>query len=183
MFVTAFIIIPHFFDKRRVMAMSMAASGVGVGILSFSVFTSYLLTTVEWRWTLRVYAGFSLVGGLCGLLFKPLIIEREDEENNTSNNNNEEKTEIKSNICASRCSDFIAECFPKDILKNPIFVLMCFQMICFSYSYMVPFHYTPERAQHLGISEINSAFLLSIIGFFTILNRLTFGWFGKFKIN
>ena len=165
--------------------MGIVTSGMGVGILVFSVATGYLLTTFEWRWTLRLFAAASLLCMVCGLVYEPLSF---DDQNDNQSNNARSKYRNKSrnkynNVCVSCCPGFLAECFPKDTMKNPILALMCLQMFCFFYSYLVPYQYIPVRAQHLGVSEMNSSYLISSAGLSTILCRLTFGLFGNFAIS
>ncbi|KAF9367058.1 hypothetical protein CPB97_006428, partial [Podila verticillata] len=62
----------HWFEKRRGLAMGIAASGSGLGGFFLAPLTQYLVDRVGIYWTLRVLAIYSLVvcGGASMLMFE-----------------------------------------------------------------------------------------------------------------
>ena len=80
--------------------------------------------------------------------------------------------------CCICCPAPMSEYFSGEPFRNPIFYTMCFSIIMFCFGYHVPYTYTPERAQKLGLSAGQSSFLVSIMGIANVVSRLTFGWIG-----
>ena len=204
MYVTSMVAVQHYFDTKRAMATGIAVSGSGVGTLTFGIATSSMIDSLGWRWTLRVQAVIILLGIVCGLLYRPLP-EEYDIESSESIEKTEEKTalmngsqeqyggtstsgaqglinkqeeEQRAKCCC--CPQPVADYFDSDLFKNPIFYLVCFSVVMFCFGYHVPYTYTPERAQQLGVSPRQSSFLVSIMGIANVVSRLLFGWVGKF---
>lgn len=81
-FVTAVVSIAFWFEKRRSIALGLAASGTGFGTIVFSPLSTFLLFEFGWRGTLLIIAGFFLNMCVCGALMRDpeWIIEEEKRE-------------------------------------------------------------------------------------------------------
>lgn len=78
-FVTAVVSIAFWFDKRRTLAMSLAASGTGFGTAVYSPLATWFLHEYGWRGTLLITAGLFANICVCGALMvdPQWIIEEE----------------------------------------------------------------------------------------------------------
>ncbi len=194
MYVTSMVAVQHWFDRKRAMATGLAVSGSGVGTLVFGFLTQYLLDTFDWQWTLRIEALIMLLGVVCGALFRPLphaeqvsedsirLSDSQKQEQQIRNGRRWEEPEEEdieeSNGCCGDCGSLMQETFDFSLFKNPVFALYCFVIVMFCFGYHVPYTYTPERAQGLGVDPAPAAFLVSIMGISNVCARLMFGWVG-----
>ncbi len=191
MYVTSMVAVQHWFDRKRAMATGLAVSGSGVGTLVFGFLTQYLIDTVDWQWTLRVEALIMLLGVICGILFRPLpdvedmedsirLTDSQKQEREIQNGPRwaqEEEEEENPGFCGD-CGGILKEMFDFSLFLNPVFAMYCFVIVMFCFGYHVPYTYTPERAQGLGVSPQPAAFLVSIMGISNVCARLIFGWLG-----
>ncbi|XP_056642873.1 monocarboxylate transporter 9-like [Diorhabda sublineata] len=81
-FVTAVVSIAFWFEKKRTVALGLAASGTGFGTALYSPLATWLLSEYGWRGTLLITAGFFANMCVCGALMRDpdWIIEEEKEE-------------------------------------------------------------------------------------------------------
>ncbi|CAG9838628.1 unnamed protein product [Diabrotica balteata] len=81
-FVTAVVSIAFWFEKKRTIALGLAASGTGFGTAVYSPLATWLLFEYGWRGTLLITAGFFANMCVCGALMRDpdWIIEEEREE-------------------------------------------------------------------------------------------------------
>ncbi|KAJ8933232.1 hypothetical protein NQ314_014148 [Rhamnusium bicolor] len=81
-FVTAVVSIAFWFEKRRTIALGLAASGTGFGTVVFSPLSTCLLNEYHWRGTLLIVAGFFANMCVCGMLMRDpdWIIEEEEKK-------------------------------------------------------------------------------------------------------
>lgn len=78
-FVTAVVSIAFWFDKRRTLAMSLAASGTGFGTAVYSPLATWLFREYGWRGTLLITAGLFANICVCGaLMIDPQWIVEEE---------------------------------------------------------------------------------------------------------
>ncbi|CAG9812474.1 unnamed protein product [Phaedon cochleariae] len=78
--VTAVVSIAFWFEKRRTVALGLAASGSGFGTAVYSPLATWLLAEYGWRGTLLITAGFFANMCVCGALMRdPEWIKEEDE--------------------------------------------------------------------------------------------------------
>ena len=191
MYVTSMVAVQHWFDRKRAMATGLAVSGSGVGTLVFGFLTQYLLDSFDWQWTLRIEALIMLLGVVCGILFRPLpqngdisddsmhLTDSQKPEHEIKNGRRwHEDQEEENTGCCGDCGSILKETFDFSLFKNPVFTLYCFVIVMFCFGYHVPYTYTPERAQQLGVDAQSASFLVSIMGISNVCARLIFGWLG-----
>ena len=191
MYVTSMVAVQHWFDRKRAMATGLAVSGSGVGTLVFGFLTQYLLDSFDWQWTLRIEALIMLLGVICGILFRPLpksedisddsmhLTDSQKQENDIKNGRRwQEEEEDQNKGCCGDCGSLLKETFDFSLFKRPVFALYCFVIVMFCFGYHVPYTYTPERAQGLGVDPQSASFLVSIMGISNVCARLIFGWLG-----
>ncbi|XP_018575240.1 monocarboxylate transporter 14-like [Anoplophora glabripennis] len=110
-FVTAVVSIAFWFEKRRTVALGLAASGTGFGTVVFSPLSTCLLFEFGWRGTLLIVAGLFANMCVCGMLMRDpdWINETEDKKAKKLN---------KTPSCASSRKSSISIQDLKETLKN-----------------------------------------------------------------
>ena len=72
-FVSSLKIVRNYFDKRQSIAIGIASTGQGLGILVLSQVLQSLATALSWRNSLRIVAGALLLNGVLPLVYDPYI--------------------------------------------------------------------------------------------------------------
>ncbi len=79
----AFTIIPHYFEKKRGMAVGLTQAGVGIGLLTFSALNTYLVSTYGVQGALLILSAISLHAIPLGILLRnPSSSQPQHEEPN-----------------------------------------------------------------------------------------------------
>ena len=68
--------------------------------------------------------------------------------------------------------------FRLSLLKNPVQVMFCLAIVCFSFGYHVPYTFTPERAASYNIESSKCSLLVSIMALTNVVSRIVFGCLG-----
>ncbi|KAK3831243.1 MAG: major facilitator superfamily domain-containing protein [Linnemannia elongata] len=129
----------HWFEKKRGLAMGIAASGSGLGGFFLAPLTQFLIDRFEVWWTLRALGVYSLVicGGASLLLFERDKSDREQRWN-------EEKQYRK-----ETGQSFVLPEYTKGL---PFATLVVFQFVL-SMSYLTPIYFMELYSTHIGISK------------------------------
>ncbi|CAH1115988.1 unnamed protein product [Phaedon cochleariae] len=91
-FVTAVVSLAFWFERRRTVAVGLAASGAGFGTIVFAPLTTRLLEGYGWRGTMLVLAGGFLNMCVCGAVMRdPAWIVRETQEKKSLKSNKDDK--------------------------------------------------------------------------------------------
>ena len=104
MYLCAYVMIGHYFEKRRALATGIASCGSGVGTFVFAPLSVGLLDLYGWKGSMWIIAGIILNGVVCGATFCPF-------ENKS--------TEIDKEYKKPKLMDW-------SLLKNPPFMVFCF---------------------------------------------------------
>ncbi|KAF7730847.1 hypothetical protein EC973_001365 [Apophysomyces ossiformis] len=153
MYVTAIGVCPQWFDKRRGLALGLAASGSGIGGLVLPFVLSPLNNSLGAPWTYRIL-GFICLG--CDLLACAFIKEKYPR-----------KTGRK------KLSDIIK----LDVLKDSNYVLWCLGSVISLMGYFVPYFFVPTYAtQHLGLDSTQGSTLIAVMSAANFIGRITVGF-------
>ena len=108
------------------------------------------------------------------------LTDSQKHENDIKNGRRwqQEEEEDQNKGCCGDCGSLLKETFDFSLFKRPVFALYCFVIVMFCFGYHVPYTYTPERAQGLGVDPQSASFLVSIMGISNVCARLIFGWLG-----
>ena len=196
MYTTSVVIVQHYFDKKRPLATGITVSGSGVGTLAFGFITHKLLDSVGWQWTMRVQALCMLICIIFGAFYKPLkealppintvgkeaskLLRDQSVENDygTSISHEKEKCSANQNEKISFIESF-RRFFRVPVFRNPMLYMLCASVVTFCFGLHVPYTYTPERAQKLGLSAAQSSHLISIMGISNVVSRVASGLIGE----
>lgn len=96
-FIAANVIIGLYFTSKRALAVGIAMSGSGVGVLAYSYFAENMLNYYGWRSTVLLLAGIALHCVIFGSLSRPLKWKLKSQtkslSNSNSNSNSSQETE------------------------------------------------------------------------------------------
>ena len=73
MYLCAYVMIGHYFEKRRALATGIASCGSGVGTFVFAPLSVGPLDLYGWKGSMWIIAGIILNGVVCGAPFSPFI--------------------------------------------------------------------------------------------------------------
>ena len=91
-FVSSLEIVRRCFDKRKSIAIGIASTGQGLGIVILSQVLQSLVTVLSWRNSLRIVAGALVLNGLLALLYDPKIEPVSSGELLSSEENRQRRT-------------------------------------------------------------------------------------------
>ena len=72
--------VSFYFEKRRSIAIGIAACGTGIGTFTFAPLANALLSEYSWKGTALIEAGILLNCIICGMVFRPLNIRNEKHQ-------------------------------------------------------------------------------------------------------
>lgn len=145
-------IIEQHFHRNRFQAVSVAAGGVGTGIIAFPFMIKHLLEFYAWRGTLLLLAGMAFNLCVCGALMFPVPKAKE-----------------------VRLQPLLS-CFP---LRNPIFHGLCISNFFWSFGSTIVYMYLPAYAINENTDLESSYLLVSCIGIASFTSRTIFAFMGR----
>ena len=149
------------FDKHLITALSLATTGIGIGIFIFPILIQTTMSYYDWKGTLVIVGGILLNLVVCGATFP--------------NNTRKGWRDIsKLHRKAKPNAEPKQKCFNMKMFTNHHYVLLCMNSLFASFGQSVVYIHLVAYSQSLGISEYKSALLISTIGVCNIIGRLLF---------
>ena len=171
MYVPAVVSVGYYFDKKRALATGIVCSGSGAGTFILAPLASFLLSALGgWRGAMKVFGGLCLFCVLCGLSFRPLPKKPSKKEANDDAEGQDED-ETKPNCLRTIINE---SCNPR-LLTNAPFMLLCFSNLFATQGLYIPYVFLPKLAIERGVSDVNAAFLISIVGICNTIGRILSG--------
>ena len=78
--------------------------------------------------------------------------------------------------CSPEMKEALHQMTDFSLLRDPIFLLFAVSNFFTSIGFCVPYLYLPDKAQLMGMTENQGAFLISVIGIANTVGRIVFGW-------
>ena len=174
------------FDKHLITALSIATTGIGIGIFIFPILLQTTMSYYDWKGTLVMVGGILLNLVACGATFpnntrkrwrdiqklqpkaKPKV-ESRPHRTKSDVDNMEHTLAPRTDIAEPKQRSFNAKMF-----TNHHYVLLCVNSLCAIFGQSVVYIHLVAYSQSLGISEYKSALLISTIGVCNIIGRLLF---------
>uniref|UniRef100_A0A8C1WKK3 Monocarboxylate transporter 13 n=1 Tax=Cyprinus carpio TaxID=7962 RepID=A0A8C1WKK3_CYPCA len=165
----------QYFTVRRSLAIGLGFTGVGLASFAFSPLFQYLVEVYAWRGALLVLGGLSFNMIACGALIRPLgkpkvVLKTENL--------------TKLNKCSSLLSR-IFEGFELSLLSHRGFLTYAVAITFFNAGYFIPYIHLVAHSRHIGFTEYQAAFVISVTGVADIVGRVASGWFsdlGKIRM-
>ncbi|KAG0170574.1 hypothetical protein DFQ30_002291 [Apophysomyces sp. BC1015] len=153
MYVTAIGVCPQWFDKRRGLALGLAASGSGIGGLVLPFVLSPLNKSLGAPWTYRIL-GFICLG--CDLLACVFIKEKYPRKKGRKK---------------------LSDIFKLDVLKDINYVLWCAGSVISLMGYFVPYFFIPTYAtKYLGLDATQASTFIAVMSAANFIGRITVGF-------
>ena len=102
MYLSAYVMIGHYFEKYRALATGIASCGSGIGTFIFAPLSVLLINSFAWKGAILIISGIVLNGVVYSMIFRPIPKQ-------INSDGTEEKTKLM---------DFT-------LLKNPAFLIFC----------------------------------------------------------
>ncbi|XP_057183937.1 monocarboxylate transporter 13 isoform X2 [Triplophysa rosa] len=150
----------QYFTTRRSLAMGLGFTGIGLASFAFSPLFQYLVEVYAWRGALLILGGLSFNMIACGALIRPIWNPKAVAK--TSSNHN-------------KCSR-IHECFEISLLSHRGFLTYTLAITFFNAGYFIPYVHLVAHSRHIGFSEYQAAFVISVTGVADIVGRVVSGW-------
>lgn len=155
--------IVDYFVKRLSLAVGIMASASAIGMLVITQVTQGLLDTIGWQGTLRGFAGFYLLCGLCSLVFVPVDRSNNNKGSMVADKKAEEKGDLS-------------------LLRNRPFLVLLSSFMVVNLSFYVPtVHIIKHCEQELNISGDKASMLFIYLAIASFFSRHFFCKLGEFR--
>ncbi|KAI8393540.1 major facilitator superfamily domain-containing protein [Radiomyces spectabilis] len=154
LWVIAMGITPQWFNRRRGLALGLAASGGGIGGLVFPFFLTPLNNTLGVGWTYRILGFVCLV---CDVI--TCIV-------------------IKEKFPAKKRMKKLSAILSLDVLKNSTFVIWIIGSVISLAGYFVPYFFVPSYASYIGLTPSQSSVLIAVMSAANFTGRVVVGQIG-----
>ena len=163
-------VVSRWFDKKRGIAIGIATSGTGLGTLVVAPLAAYLISNLGWRMS---YMVLGLVAWLV-VISLAMLLKRDPREIGDLPDG------VKSSVTRGELMDREVDSQQLGLsigqaLRNKNFWLMFTIWLSFGVCLSLIMTHIVPHATDLGISPIQASTILSLIGGFQILSRLSVG--------
>lgn len=157
-YLPAIMAVTHYFEQKRHLAMGLATSGLGVGMVIYPPVYRLLVDEYGWRQTMLLSGGIILNLCVCGAVIFP----------------------IKNDHTAHRTHK--SKLLHMSMLKKENVTKLAVNNLLLWLGVLALFLHIPAYAKTLGINDILSSLLISMIGITTFSGRIAYGcvvhWLG-----
>ena len=179
MYFLSIFVVQNYFEDNMVESCAFILIGFQTGLIAIGPLIQLCLNIASWRWAMRMLALVCLPTLMGVVVFTPIkhnINAHQEEqtlfcENGAGIANEKITSELHfiEEIPQTMLQRFLR--FIKFYLRGD-FVLSAAAFFCFQWVYICPCAFLPLRAQTLGISDMDSSFLLTIFGAGGLVLRL-----------
>jgi len=205
MYVPAVTAVGYWFEKKRSLVTGISTCGSGFGTIVLAPVVTALEGSLGWQWCNRIVACFCLACSLLGATMKPVPKKQKDDEDSiTELKKQNENPIIKNGACVATNEDdsidgSVVPALEEDssklvkteqedkvvpaqkengyitVLKNVPFLFVMLGNLPAVMGLYIPYMFLPGITQQRGMSEEQSALLISLIGFFNTGGRIVSG--------
>ena len=161
-----------YFDKRYALATGIIGAGFSIGLVVFPPLMEVLITHFGLKGALQITSAVMANVCVCGFLLRPSDQNNEPTKTGTVKANEEMQENRKSKLCNSNILTNVAKDFELSLFRRVRFLLqgvLSGLLYCGIYGYFV---YLYPYSISVGISDINSSFLISVSGICHLIARL-----------
>lgn len=154
-YVPSVVIVGLFFDKRRNLAMGLAAAGFACGNFIFAPLLRVLIHLLGWRGAMIISSGLCLNCCVLGAMLCPVTLWTKEYE--------EKSQPPKATLSAL---------FNISLLRDPKFVIFLLNNILWNIGSLILLVICTDYAWHRGIPKDKGAVLVSTVGFGSLIGRV-----------
>ncbi|XP_006009537.1 monocarboxylate transporter 13-like isoform X2 [Latimeria chalumnae] len=166
--------VSRYFKRRRVLAVGMVLTGVGIGSFVLSLLFQVLIDTFAWRGTLHILSAVVLNLCVCGALLRPIALQddlRQPNDKRTINGNK-----------GLHCFRELTSIFDFSLMKQRAFFVFCLATVMISMGYFMPYVHLVAHGSSLGLTKYEAAFVISLTSITDTVARLFSGWLADLKL-
>jgi len=203
MYVPAVTAVGYWFEKKRSLVTGISTCGSGFGTIVFAPVVTALEASLGWQWCNRIVAIFCLSCAALGATMKPVPRKKKDDEDSITELKNQNPIIKNGAYVAKEEIDFIDGTAPASldaddsklvkedtevetvvapkengyltVLKNVPFLMVMLGNLPAVMGLYIPYMFLPGITQQRGMTEADSALLISLIGFFNTGGRIVSG--------
>ncbi|XP_067672005.1 monocarboxylate transporter 9-like [Haliotis asinina] len=164
-----------YYNKHTSLATGVATAGSGLGMTVFPMIVGYLIDVYTWRGSLIIVAGLMLNLFVFGLLLRPLPRYKKRAEDETMLENIEQKSNHDNEKREKRFRHFFVFCvFEFDVffVSNILWNMGLNMVVTFGPDFILT---------SLGVTSIEAAYVLTVLGLCTFVGSLVTGFLGNFR--
>jgi len=161
----------RWFDKKRGLALGIATAGMGLGTLILAPFTSYLISNFSWR---MAYLILGLIAWLVVIPLSRLLKKDPYEIGALPDGARAGETEIEKPGREDKTQHAGLSLLQASKTKN--FWLFGAIWLLYAFCYFLVLTHIVRHAIDIGVSPMEAAGILSLIGGSSIAGRLLMGW-------
>ena len=156
--------VARWFVKRRGTVTGFVKAGAGIGILTIPFLSQWLISNYGWRDAYVIIAIFCAIGVVSAAMF----LKRDPAQIGQLPDGATKVDTVASNISVHHFS-------LREVLSTQQFWLLSLVWISFSFCMQIVLVHTAAHATDIGISTTIAATVLSAVGGFSIIGRLSMG--------
>ncbi|CAD5111291.1 DgyrCDS612 [Dimorphilus gyrociliatus] len=161
LYITPYVIVAQWFDRKRSVALSVVSFGMGFGMLAWSPIAAFFIDMYFWRGALLIIAGIFLNGMVLGLL----LIQPPS-------------TKPKKMLDAKQ--GFI-KLFDRRLLRNKEFIFVMFAFLFVFFGHNSIYAFLPKRTADFGTSRVQASLTITFANIVSCICRLLIGFLTELK--
>jgi len=168
MFVVMMSTVSRWFDKKRGLALGIASSGVGLGIMVMAPFATFLISNFDWR------MAFIIIGVITWLIVFPLsrLLKKDPYEIGALPDGLDSLSkDIKNKEESIQPADFSL----LQTLRTKTFWLITFVWLFLASNMFLVFTHLVPHVTDIGFSAGEAAAVLSLVGGLSVVGRVLMG--------
>ncbi|MBN3287828.1 MOT10 protein, partial [Polyodon spathula] len=158
-FTPGMIMISQYFTTQRSFATGIVMSGGAAGALVQTRLHQYLIRTVGWRQSMRIFAGIMGISVVAGFAYKPL-------------NPPGHSRSVVENLSTSPIKGFIIDL---GLWKDRVFLIWVFANGLAKFGFFIPYVHLINHGVQLGIPFELAANIMLVLGMSSFISRIIFG--------
>ncbi|XP_071105130.1 monocarboxylate transporter 12-B-like [Haliotis cracherodii] len=163
-----------YYDKHTSLATGVATAGSGLGMTVFPTIVGYLIDVYTWRGSLIILAGLMLNLFVFGLLLRPLPQSKKTRDEDETMLENIGENDQDKGTKGKRFRNYLVFCvFEFDVffVGNILWNMGLNIVVTFGPDFILT---------TLGVTSIEAAYMLTVLGLCTFLGSLLTGFIGNF---
>lgn len=163
-----------YYDKHTSLATGVATAGSGLGMTVFPTIVGYLIDVYTWRGSLIILAGLMLNLFVFGLLLRPLPQSKKTRDEDETMLENIGENDQDKGTKGKRFRNYLVFCvFEFDVffVGNILWNMGLNIVVTFGPDFILT---------SLGVTSIEAAYMLTVLGLCTFLGSLLTGFIGNF---
>ncbi|CAL8285879.1 unnamed protein product [Lota lota] len=158
-FTPGMIMVSQYFTSRRSLATGVVMSGGAAGALVQTRLHQYLIDTLGWRQSLRIYSCFMVLCVATGFTYLPL-------------NPRGHSRSVVDNLRNSPVKNFIVDL---GLWKDTVFLIWVLANGLCKFGFFIPYVHMVKHAMQLGIPMDRATNIMLCLGCSSMLSRIAFG--------